>query len=450
MTTPKQIFLSLLAFLCIAGCRKSDYTLEDDAVTITDNGGGTGTVTWTHDREYLLEGFVFVNDGQVLTIEPGTVIRAKAGQGSAASALIVARGGRIIANGTQDDPIIFTANGDDLSGSVPLKTKGLWGGVIILGNAPLNLSQNEAHIEGIPLYETRGEYGGTNDEDHSGILRYVSIRHSGTNIGEGNEINGLTLGGVGSQTVIDHVEVVSNADDGFEFFGGSVCCRYLVAAFCDDDAFDFDLGYRGKGQFWFAVQEVSGGDRLIEVGGGMDPVTGTPHTMPRIFNATLIGGGNGDQRSLMYFSRNGAGEYANSIFLNKGQGVYLEYIENADDSYGQFLAGNLGIPHNVFYAVGDGTPEGIFTVYASPGTNVDAQNAVFQEYFTGAGNRVLDPGIEYSDDFCDPLPSGGAVLGGLEEYPSDWFVPVPFKGAFYTYNWAAGWTLLSSSGYLRN
>ena len=137
------VLMLMTVILLTFSCRKSNYEVDKGSLVINDNGEGTGTVTWTADRSYLLEGFVFVNDGQVLTIEAGTVVRAKTGQGTAASALIVARGGKIIARGTSSDPIIFTVEGDDLEGSVPADAQGLWGGLIILGNAPLNLSNGE-------------------------------------------------------------------------------------------------------------------------------------------------------------------------------------------------------------------------------------------------------------------------------------------------------------------
>ncbi|HEY9114111.1 MAG TPA: hypothetical protein VIN10_05385, partial [Bacteroidales bacterium] len=158
-------------------------------VTINYNINGTGTTTWTSNNIYILNGLVFVNDGQTLTIEPGTVIKGKAGQGENASAFIVARGGKIMAEGTAEKPIIFTAEADDLQGSVPDLDNGLWGGVIILGKAVLNTVPAVQQIEGIPTTEARGSYGGNDDNDNSGVLKYVSIRHGGTDIGEGNEIN---------------------------------------------------------------------------------------------------------------------------------------------------------------------------------------------------------------------------------------------------------------------
>jgi len=158
----------IIAFLFSVSCRKSD--IEVDLTTIIqDDGNGTGNITWEKGQNILLEGFVFVNPGQTLTIEPGTVIRAKTGQAENASALIIARGAKIIAEGTKEEPIIFTVEGDDLKGSVPIESRGLWGGVIILGNAQLNSEFNESKIEGIPLSETRGIYGGSVNNDNSGI-----------------------------------------------------------------------------------------------------------------------------------------------------------------------------------------------------------------------------------------------------------------------------------------
>jgi len=439
--------LLFLTGLIPFSCRKGDYIVTGGTETIRDNGWGIGTTTWTKDKDYLIEGFVYVNDGQILTIEPGTVVRAKTGQGSASSALIVARGGVIIAEGTSSEPIIFTVEGDDLKGSVPVEAKGLWGGVIILGNARLNLSGGEAHIEGIPISEPRGIYGGNNDDDNSGIFRYVSIRHGGTNIGEGNEINGLTLGGVGRKTQIDHIEVISNADDGIEFFGGTVECKYLAVAFCGDDAFDYDLGFRGKGQYWFAVQEVATGDKLIESNGGVDPVSGTPYSLPVIYNVTLIGAGVEFDKKVSTFSLNAGGFIANSIMIHQCGGVYIEYIENSDDSYKQFERGNLELKNNIYFDVESNVASDIFNIMAAEGVDVTEESVIIKAYFEEAGNEVSDPEIMVSASAVDPIPKGN-VYDNLAEYVDPWFEEVGFKGAFYTYNWLSGWTLLSESGFI--
>jgi len=437
----------LLTGLSLSSCRKSDYEVEGAPEVIRDNGGGTGTVIWTRDRNYLIEGFVFVNDGQELTIEKGTVVRFKTGQGSAASALIVARGGKIFAVGTESEPIIFTAEEDDLMGSVPVDASGLWGGLIILGNARLNLSSGEARVEGIPLYEPRGVYGGYDDDDNSGMLQYVSIRHGGTNIGEGNEINGLTLAGVGRKTKISHIEVISNADDGVEIFGGTVDLKYICVAFCFDDAFDFDLGYRGRLQFVLAIQHFDRGDKLIETDGGMDPVSGTPYTRPVLYNGTFIGRGMSENMKLGAFGRNGGGIIGNSIFINQRHGFEIEYIQGFESSYQQFVNGNLAFGGNIFYDVEGNIPDSLLTVVSTPGVDVQAQQEALISHFYSGNNQLSDPEIRITGNFFDIFPKGN-VYDQLAPLPDNWFDLTVFKGAFYTYSWVEGWTLLNQAGYV--
>jgi len=438
--------LILMIFVVgVNSCRKSEYIAEEKVITIRDNGGGTGSVTWVKDHTYLIEGFVFVNDGQVLTIEPGTVIRAKAGQGSTASALIVARGGKIYAEGTSEEPIIFTAEADDLEGSVPLDATGLWGGLIILGNARVNLSSGEGHIEGIPYYEPRGEYGGGDDGDDSGVLRYVSIRHGGTNIGEGNEINGLTLGAVGSGTVIDHVEIISNTDDGIEIFGGTVSMKYLSVAFCGDDAFDFDLGYRGNVQFILAIQSASRGDKLIEGSGGIDPITAQPYSLPQIFNGTFIGRGKAFTERCASFNRNAAGTLANSIFIDQARGVFIEYVDGSESSYSQFLEDKLQIMSNIFNDLGTTNPDSVLKIEAAAWTEVSQQQHALSQSFTMNKNEISDPGVKVFEQYYSLLPTGN-VYDNIAPVPGPWFDVTSFKGAFYTYLWISDWTLLHQSG----
>ena len=441
-----KILLVILINFFFFSCRKSNYTNDFGYEVIEDNGSGTGTTTWTSDKKYLLDGLVFVNDGQSLTIEPGTVIRGKTGQGENASGLIVARGGEIFAEGTSEKPIVFTCEGDDLEGSVPVFAKGLWGGLIILGNAKLNNEFNEAHIEGIPIAEPRGVYGGNDDEDNSGVLKYISIRHGGTNLGEGNEINGLTLGGVGSGTTIEYIEVISNYDDGVEFFGGTVNSKHLVVAFNGDDAFDYDLGFSGKGQFWLAIQDPAEGDLIFECDGGQDPELGLPYSLPIIFNGTFIGRGTHITNRALQFSRNAGGCIANSIILNQFSGVYIQYKENYNDSYHQFEAGNLEIKNNIFWDVAENISANIFNVYAEPGVNTEVQNETFKEYFNQADNVVSDPGIEITATSYQVIPTGN-VYDNLAQYP-DWFQNVNYKGAFGSNNWAKEWTLLGQEGFI--
>lgn len=221
----------------------------------------TENSTWTSDNVYILGGRITVTDGATLTIEAGTIVKGEAGTGANATALLVARGGKLMAEGTEENPIIFTSVADELmpadiaagnfgSPNLDPDINGLWGGVIILGKAPISASNetadlSEIQIEGIPTSDQNGLYGGNEPEDNSGVLKYISIRHGGTNIGAGNEINGLTLGGVGTGTIIENIEVVANQDDGIEWFGGTVNVKNAVIWNVGDDAVDTDQSWSG-------------------------------------------------------------------------------------------------------------------------------------------------------------------------------------------------------------
>lgn len=221
----------------------------------------TSNTTWYSDTIYQLAGRIAVEDGATLTIEPGTIIKGEAGTGANATALLIARGGKLIADGTAALPIIFTSVADEISQAdiaagnfaspnLDPTINGLWGGLIILGNAPISASNtagdvSSVQIEGIPTSDQNGLYGGTNTHDNSGILSHISIRHGGANIGSGNEINGLTLGGVGFGTSINNIEIVANQDDAIEFFGGTVSVSYLVSWNAGDDGVDTDQSWAG-------------------------------------------------------------------------------------------------------------------------------------------------------------------------------------------------------------
>jgi hypothetical protein len=234
--------------------------VDENVIIVSENV--TADATWTRDKIYQLAARVTVVDGVTLTIEPGTIIKGEAGSAANATALLVARGGTLIADGTANAPIIFTSVADEIqpedvsagnfgSPNLDPDINGLWGGVIVLGNATISASNDddedisEVQIEGIPTSDPNGLYGGNDDADNSGILRYISIRHGGTNIGAGNEINGLSLGGVGTGTTIEHIEIVANQDDGVEWFGGTVDVTNVVVWNVGDDAIDTDQSWQG-------------------------------------------------------------------------------------------------------------------------------------------------------------------------------------------------------------
>lgn len=241
----------------------------------TISGTITSDATWQSSKIYLLQGRVVIPDGVTLTIEAGTIIKGLPGADESASALIIARGAKIIAEGTESAPIIFTSSDDNIElgqiagANLTNLNNQLWGGIIILGRAPISAGNGdtEAQIEGIPPNEESGKYGGTDANDSSGILKYVSIRHGGISIGDGNEINGLTLGGVGSGTVIDHIEVAATLDDGIEFFGGTVDVSNAIVTWQGDDGIDIDQNYSGTVDNFLVVHGGSDTDEALEVDG---------------------------------------------------------------------------------------------------------------------------------------------------------------------------------------
>ncbi|MGL1889304.1 MAG: hypothetical protein OCD76_22510 [Reichenbachiella sp.] len=234
----------------------------------------TEDVTWSADNVYVLKNRVTVLDGATLTIEAGTVIKGDASQsGADAAVLMVARGGKLMAVGTAQTPIIFTSTDDNIEPGQMLGTtldadvtKGKWGGLVILGKAPVSAKVDEPQIEGVPADDLNGLYGGTDATDNSGSIAYVSIRFGGAEIAEGSEINGLTLGGVGSGTSIHHIEVIANKDDGVEFFGGTVDVSELLVYAVGDDAIDIDQSYAGEVKN-FTVYVDGNSDEVLEVDG---------------------------------------------------------------------------------------------------------------------------------------------------------------------------------------
>jgi hypothetical protein len=258
----KKTLFFLTLGLFISSCEPNEIIdpIENKNRIVTSNI--TSNTTWFSDTIYQLGGRITVEDGATLTIQPGTVIKGEAGTGANATALLIARGGKLIAEGTPQLPIVFTSVADEItpemisqgnfkSPNLDPTVNGLWGGVIVLGEAKISPKPDatgeviSVQIEGIPTSDANGLYGGNEDSDNSGIMKYVSIRHGGTNIGSGNEINGLTLGGVGSGTVVENIEVVANQDDGIEWFGGTVNANNVVVWNAGDDGLDTDQSWGG-------------------------------------------------------------------------------------------------------------------------------------------------------------------------------------------------------------
>lgn len=298
----KNLFYLLTLSLFVFSCSSDDDNNEPggggggstDPQVVTKFGVITSNERWTADNIYVLNGKVVVDEGVTLTIDAGTVIKGAQGQGSLASALVVDQGGKIEANGTAAAPIIMTSVLDQIqpgqinSPNLTFNDTGLWGGLIILGRAPISVSGDveQAQIEGIPATDPFGQYGGTNPSDNSGIYRYISVRHGGITIGNDNEINGITMGGVGNGTIMENLEVVANQDDGFEWFGGTVNGSNLITYAHGDDGFDADQAWSGTVTNGLVIQTSESGSALELDGPEGSDATEDGYTFN---NITLIG-----------------------------------------------------------------------------------------------------------------------------------------------------------------
>ncbi len=365
MKNYKLSFFYLFTLLIIA-CSEEDpvieYVIVTETVTETNTdevdpfadstleGNITENKTLDASKIWLIKGRVSVTDGTTLTIPAGTIIKAASGTGADASTLIVARGGKIIANGTADNPIIMTAAADNIQvgGTYPesgpalkVDTRGLWGGLLILGRAPCSFKSDvtELQIEGIPTSDTNGLYGGSVADDNSGSFQYISIRHGGAEIGEGNEINGLTLGGVGSGTTVNQIEVLGNVDDGIEFFGGTVKATNLLVWGQGDDAIDVDQGYAGTIDGALVVLTAAS-DHGFEIDG---PEGSAPGRFT-LKNATVIGAtddcdAEGVDGEMADFRKGATGDILNILFKDFAGGKDVELDASADAS--TYTAGTL-------------------------------------------------------------------------------------------------------------
>lgn len=381
----------------------------------------------------LLSGFVYVTDGVTLTIEPGTVIKGeKATEGS----LIVEPGGKIIAEGTVEKPIVFTS--DQPAGS---RTYGDWGGLILCGNAPVNAT-TKPQIEGGP----RTTYGGNKPEDNSGIVKYVRIEFAGYPLEPNKEINGLTLGGVGRGTTLEYIQVSYCGDDSFEWFGGTVNAKHLIAYKGWDDEFDTDYGYSGKLQFLLGVRDPKVADTSKSNGFESDnDANGSgnePLTKPIFSNVTLIGpfygesagkaesqilyttddaanGAKGGQfQAAMHIRRNSALNVYNSVFTGWPYGLYLQ-------------GANAGATvKNVIFA-------GMWENFKDDASKSYFETTGLNNQVYASSNDLIAKNADYSSVVVDKI--GGAEFSDAVLSDS-FFDKVTYKGAFDgTNDWTAGW-----------
>lgn len=438
----RKVFYGALAFVLFTAiaCVKVNFDEGEDIITPPDPNSNVimGTISSSKFYAkgcYTLKGYVYVTNGATLTFEAGSVIRSDVSQ---KGALIIERGAKLIADGKRDNPIVFTSGKP-----VGQRAPGDWGGIILLGKAPTNRPLDPAPtIEG----GVGRQYGGTDPNDESGILRYVRIEFAGIAAEPGSEINGLTCGGVGSGTILENIQVSYGNDDAFEFFGGTVNAKNLVAFATADDDFDFDFGYTGKIQFAFSLRKpdfVDGGDagNGIECDNDASGTTATPRTKPQLSNFTIIGPNNDAataanhnysqrwRRSTQFILRN-------SIMIgHPDAGISLE----SDNTINDYLNNVSEFRNNLVHANSN--------IYRSGNTAL-LPNAQFQTKAEGEGNiTYTDPAgiqleaINFSTS-PNPLPRAAspALSGANFTGMNPFFTVTTYRGAFGTTNWLATWT----------
>jgi len=349
----KNIFyLVAISTVLIASCRKIEMDGEKEVIIVNGGGGGTtgqtitvsgkinADTTFRKGNTYILKGLVYIKGNHTLTIEPGTVIKGSF-SGADVAALIITRGSKIMAVGTETEPIIFTS-------SAPNPQSGDWGGIVLCGRASINASYNG--ING--LYQVEGGIDNADgdglagsgdgspattpvDNDNSGTLKYVRIEYAGYAYQPDKEINSLTMACVGSGTTIDHIQVVYAKDDAYEWFGGTVNCKYLIAYKTQDDDFDTDNGFKGKVQFGLAMRDSVIADisnsETFESDNNASGTTATPKTSAIFCNITSIGPratlsniGSTYFRGAAHIRRNTAMSLFNSIILGWPRGVEID------------------------------------------------------------------------------------------------------------------------------
>jgi hypothetical protein len=463
----------------LGDCRKAEVTCN--SCLTTDNGKPVkvitsadivGTYTFVKDTVYNLSGFVYVESGESIFIQEGTVFKSNPGQAAAATALIIARGGQINAFGTQCEPIVFTSISDDvdLLNDVPLPPstagRGLWGGLILLGNARFADTAATNDIEGLPSGDPRNLYGGVNDDDNSGVLKYVSVRHGGSIIGAANEINGITFGAVGRNTMVDYIEVFQNVDDAVEFFGGTVNVKHASLAFGGDDQVDYDEGWRGCMQFVFTIADSLDSDTYAEHDGAVVGVSGagtedaTPFATPLLSNVTAIGArpsaANINNQFFNIRDNAGAG-YFNSIFTEgNNRAIDIEDAAFAEDARKRLSVGDIKFMNNLF---------GVFTSFTAQSWTRDSifNIPALANDTTGLVMGTINYGTK---DSLDPRPDATVRVMTWVDPASNYNPPanpgLTWAGFFDTVNylgafdpnqsiedsWVSKWTFLWCADYL--
>jgi hypothetical protein len=459
----KIVLLALIASIATMGCRK---IVEDAAPTTgqppANPGGGQAiTLQGKIDKDttlraantYTLSGLVYITNNATITIEPGTIIKGQ--YIDPVGGLVITRGARIMARGTVDKPIVFTS-------ASPTPRPGDWAGIVMLGkgrtNASFNGQAGVGEIEGgVNDAAGNGLYGGTEDNDNSGVLQYVRIEYAGYAFLPDKEINSLTMGGVGKGTTIDHIQVSYAKDDAYEWFGGNVDLKYLIAFRTTDDDFDTDNGYSGKVQFGLVVRDSSIADisksEAMESDNDANGSTNSPKTSAVFSNLTLIGPkavmgnkGNSNYLAAIQIRRNSAISIYNSVILGWPIGVLI------DDTKGSATTLNV---KDSSIRIRNTIIAGCDAAVKYAGTTAGESDATMQSWFTTPfyGNTILSTvddarfagPFNYTNPDYTPFGTSPAVSGAkFDDARLAGMSQVSFRGAIANAGadatWWKGWT----------
>ena len=408
---------------------------------IVVEGDLTENTTWTANNTYYLNNQLFVKDGVTLTIEAGTEILgrydADYSADNPAPCVVIEQGGMIMAEGTADAPITFRSELDPDDANYG-NGRGLWGGLIVNGYAPISNEGGQSNVEGL----TGIPYGGTDPDDNSGVMRYVRVWNGGSSIAPDNEINGITLAGVGRGTTVEFCEVAMNLDDGFEMFGGTVDLKHCVVVAVGDDAFDTDNGYQGRGQFLLVVRaddSDKGHEMDNATGGDLDS---QPRSHPHFANVTVISSPSHGEDALRLREGTG-GDFRNYIIHGANDGVRND--ENGSEVVTQDWATAEAAGHpDYLYISGSIIMNGLADV---PWDDFDEAGdgdwtGTYVSESAGLSMTVDADGLPLSVSVMPPV--GGAAYQNVDTVlDDDFFTQTDFKGAFGSYNWLEGWSVLS-------
>ena len=440
MTSVKFLVVCSTAAWLAAGCGDDDNDHNHDQLdagmisNVIDVTADISTdTTWSSDKTYVLKSNVFVRNA-TLTIEAGTMVK-----GDPNSSLVVSNTAQINATGSAQAPIVFTSNQP-----VGSQSAGDWGGIVLLGKAPINVSGGRDSIEGFPAGTSGVEFGGSSATHDCGTLKYVRIEFAGFELSTDNELNGLTVGGCGSQTELDYIQVHKGADDGIEFFGGTADLKHAVITQPDDDGLDWDFGWTGRVQYIIIQQNAIVGNNAIEADSNKNDNDASPRSAPVIWNATFVGsdsepGAAGKYQQGIHFRRGTAAQIHNMVMVHFADSP----IDiDGDASVAQANAGALVVKNSIFFDNANSTTWPAETGDDNNDSDFD-ENAFFHD--ADHSNRFMDPQLSSATNLASPnfapasdspaMSSAGTPPGGFFDAGATYVGAVSAS-----VDWTSGWT----------